>query len=449
MVAHKVNNELGGLFGIVLVDKVKVRKPLLARFQRRNFAPIDKVGIADDFALGRLAENFGQFHHRNHARSDDVREHVAGANRGQLVHVAHQHKGCTQRHGLEQVVEEQGVHHGCFVNHKQAAGEGVVLVTGKAVFLGAVFEQAVDGARFAPRGFGHALGGAARGRGQQNAGANLAKKFDDGVDNGGFARAGAAGEHHNLAAGGGAYCLKLLSRKRNIELAHHLVHECVGLFKAHRLGRTQKPLDVEGGFGFAVVVAAHVHAHLAKGSGHVQFFTHNALVCFKGRKGVFHQAFVHAQLGTHGLNQFCLGQVDVAIVGGFLQHIERARLYAQRVVVRKTQFAGGSVCGDKADAVDVHGQAVGIFAHNGEGFCPVGAVDAHRIGRSDAVGLQKEQQVAHAPVFGPRGADAVEAFAAHAAHLEQALGLFVENAYGVCAKGFHNAPGHFFANALD
>ena len=47
--------------------------------------------------------------------------------------VAHQHHGGAQRHGLEQVVEEQGVHHGGLVHHQQAAGQRVVLVAGKAV----------------------------------------------------------------------------------------------------------------------------------------------------------------------------------------------------------------------------------------------------------------------------------------------------------------------------
>ena len=51
VVAHQIHNELGGFFGVVLVDKVKVREPFLARFQRRNFAPVDEVGVADDFAF--------------------------------------------------------------------------------------------------------------------------------------------------------------------------------------------------------------------------------------------------------------------------------------------------------------------------------------------------------------------------------------------------------------
>ena len=51
VVTHEIHNELRCLFRIILVDKVEVREPILARFQRRNFTTVDEVGIADDFAL--------------------------------------------------------------------------------------------------------------------------------------------------------------------------------------------------------------------------------------------------------------------------------------------------------------------------------------------------------------------------------------------------------------
>ena len=198
-----------------------------------------------------------------------------------------------------------------------------------------------------------------------------------------------------------------------------------------------------------MVVAPHVHANLARGVGHVQFFAHDAFISFERGEGILHKAFVNANLGADRLGQLRLRQIDVAVVRGFLQYIEGARLNPQGIVVLKAQFAGSGISGDKADAVNVHGKPIGIFAHNGECLRAIGTVDAHSVGWRDTVGLQKKQQVAHAPVFGPGGADAVKALAAHAAHLEQTLWLFIKNTYGVGAKGFHNAPGHFFANALD
>ena len=198
-----------------------------------------------------------------------------------------------------------------------------------------------------------------------------------------------------------------------------------------------------------MVVAPHVYANLARGVRHVQFFAHDAFISFERGEGILHKAFVNANLGADCLGQLRLRQIDVAVVRGFLQHIEGARLNPQGIVVLKAQLAGGGISGDKANAVNVHGKPIGIFAHNGERVRAIGAVDAYSVGWRDAVGLQKKQQVAHAPVFSPGGADAVKALAAYTAHLEQTLWLFIKNSYGICAKGFNNTPRHFFANALD
>ena len=452
MVAHQVDHKVGGFFRIILVDEVKVRKAVFAGFQRRNLAAIDKVGVADNFTFCRLAEYFGQLYHRNHTGGYYVGQHVARTHRGQLMHIAHQYKGRAQGNGLEQVVKKQGVHHRGFVHHQQAAGQRTVFVAGEAVLLGAVFQQAVNGAGFTPRGFGHTLGGASCGRSQQDAGAHLGKKPDNGIDDGGLACAGAARKHHNLAAGRGTHGLKLFRRKGYVEFTHHLVHQGVGVFKTNGFGRTHEPLQVERGFGLAVKIAAQVHACFrlcAVRAGHVHIFAHDALVRLKSGQSVGNKVLVNAQLRAYGLHKRGLRQVHVAVIRGFLQHVECACLYAQGVVVLEAQLAGRGIGGDKAYAVDIHGKAIGVFTHDAQGVRPVGAVDAYSIGRGDAVRLQKKQQVAYAAVFAPRCADALQAFLPHAAHLEQALRLFVQYPYGVCAERLDDARGHLFAHALD
>ena len=75
-----------------------------------------------------------------------------------------------------------------------------------------------------------------------------------------------------------------------------------------------------------------VITNLASGVGHVQFFAHNAFVCFQRGKGVFHQAFIHANLGADSLCKLSLRQVDVAVVRGLLQHIEGASLNSYNFV---------------------------------------------------------------------------------------------------------------------
>jgi hypothetical protein len=48
---------------------------------------VDAVSVDDDPAFGRLAKYLGQTHDRDGARPDDVREHLARANGGQLIDV--------------------------------------------------------------------------------------------------------------------------------------------------------------------------------------------------------------------------------------------------------------------------------------------------------------------------------------------------------------------------
>ena len=212
-----------------------------------------------------------------------------------------------------------------------------------------------------------------------------------------------------------------------------------------------------------MMVAAEVDGHfrrfrlvavLAEDSGQapgqfVQALAHHAFFLFQGQHGLPGQITVHGQLLAGLVQQFLLGQEDVAVVRGLLQHIEQPGLDAQGVILGKAQLAGRGVGRHEADAPDVHGQAVGVLAHHVEGLAAVGAVDAHGIGGRDAVGLQKEQQIADAPVLGPAFLDLLETLLAHALDLEQAFGLFVQHADGVRAEGGHDASGHLLAHALD
>ena len=84
---------------------------LLGPVEFRHLPLVDAVGIDDDPALGSLAEHLGQAHDRDGARLNDVREHLAGPNRGKLIDVADDQQGGLVRHRLEQRVHEQDIHH--------------------------------------------------------------------------------------------------------------------------------------------------------------------------------------------------------------------------------------------------------------------------------------------------------------------------------------------------
>ena len=67
--------------------------------------------VAHNAAVGLLAENFRQAHGRNNAAADDIRKHVAGADRRELIGVADEKYAAI---GFERF--EYGVHKR-YVNH--------------------------------------------------------------------------------------------------------------------------------------------------------------------------------------------------------------------------------------------------------------------------------------------------------------------------------------------
>jgi len=73
---------------------------------------------------------------------------------------------CAGGDGGEQCGGEPHIEHGGFVNNEEVGGEGVVFVGSKAAFGGLKLEKPVESGGVAAGGFGEALGGAARGRGE-------------------------------------------------------------------------------------------------------------------------------------------------------------------------------------------------------------------------------------------------------------------------------------------
>ena len=128
---------------------------------------IDAVGADDDPALCRLAEHLGQTHHRHGAGLDDVGEHLAGADRGQLVDVADDQQRRALGHRLEQRVHQQHVDHRRLVDDQQVAVERMLAVSLETAALGVDLEQPVDRLGLDPGRLGHPLGGAAGRRAEQ------------------------------------------------------------------------------------------------------------------------------------------------------------------------------------------------------------------------------------------------------------------------------------------
>ena len=78
--------------GLLAADEIEVAAGCVARLGHQ--ALVDPVRVGDDPALGRLAEHLGQPDHRHRAARDDVGQHLARPDRGQLVDVADQEQRC-------------------------------------------------------------------------------------------------------------------------------------------------------------------------------------------------------------------------------------------------------------------------------------------------------------------------------------------------------------------
>ena len=112
---------------------------------------VDRVRGADDERAGGLAEDVGQAHDRHGLRLDEVVEHAAGADRRELVDVAHEQDVRARADGAEQRLgQAHREHRGLVDDEHVGAGDRVLGAAGEAL-AGGVLEQAVDGRRLRAR----------------------------------------------------------------------------------------------------------------------------------------------------------------------------------------------------------------------------------------------------------------------------------------------------------
>src|SRR6266516_2485009 len=92
-------------FGIICLNKIEVAFALWST-QIGKDTLVDAVSVHDDLALGRLAKHLGQAHHRNGPTRNHVGEHLAGADRWQLIDIPNNQQSRRVRHRLEQCMHQ-------------------------------------------------------------------------------------------------------------------------------------------------------------------------------------------------------------------------------------------------------------------------------------------------------------------------------------------------------
>ena len=393
-VLDDVHDQVGGPFGVLGGKEEKVgRLP----GKKGHLPPVDAVGVGDDVAPRRLAKDLGQAHHGYRPRFDDVLQDVARTDAGQLIHIAHQQQVACRVDRFEQVVGQDQVQHGGFVHDDHIHFQGVLLVAPEAhPFLGLEFEQPVDGPGLAARRLGQTLGRPAGGRGQGVAQAFGFQEADDGPHRRRLARARPAGEDGDLVAQGGPHRRPLALVEPGA--VRRPRQEAVQVGPAEKgqaaLWDVEQGLQPPGDAGFAVVKGRQVDGPLLAQHHFAPdpvlggaILDADLLLLGQAFDALGHQVGRHVQDAGALVDQFALGRIDVALVGHLVEGVGDAGLHPLRAIVGQAQLAGDLVGGEKADAVDVAGQAVGVAAHYVNGRVAVGFIDFDGVGGADVVAL--------------------------------------------------------------
>ena len=75
--------------------------------------------VGGDSAASALTEDTVQPHYRHAAAGNDLTEYSTGADRGELIRIADQHKLAAVRYGAKQMIGKIDVHHGHLIHHDQ------------------------------------------------------------------------------------------------------------------------------------------------------------------------------------------------------------------------------------------------------------------------------------------------------------------------------------------
>ncbi len=380
----------------------------------RELALVNAVGVDDDLAAVVLAEDLLEADHGCDPRVNHVTEEVAGADRWKLVHIADKDDGGGGRDGVEKVERQGDIEHGGFVHDDEIHLEGIVGAVDKPVVLRVVLEEAMDGLGEEGAAFGEALGSAAGGGAQGDAGLLVAEDLDDAADDGGLADAGAAGDHDELGGDPGTDGLALGIAHRDVGL---LVGPFKGLFDLEGRqgdGGSGNGEEALGEAALGVVNTGEEDQVL----GGLEF--EGAVVDELGDVA-FDGPLVHAEevLGGGAGEEF-EGVAGVALREELFELEDDAGLDAFGGVGGDPEVAGDLVGGAEADAVDVARELVGVVPDDLHRVVPVHLVDFRGLRGGDSVTLEENHDLSNSLLLDPRDPDAAGALGPDAGDLLEA-----------------------------
>ena len=141
------------------------------------------------------------------------------------------------------------------------------------------------------------------------------------------------------------------------------------------------------------------------------------------------------QEGRRRLNQLLMMHGTMAIFGKFLEDMTDTSLSTDHGVTWNAQPLSQGICGLEANAVNVEGQAIGILLDPGNGFVAIGLVNADGAGRTNAMGVQEDHDLADDLLRRPGFHHPLFAFGTNAVEFCQALGCLLNDVKDFFPKG--------------
>ena len=293
-------------------------------------------------------------------------------------------------------------------------------------------------------GFGEALRRAARRGAEEALHFFGAQEGEDGIHQCGFADARPTGDHQHTRAKGLAQRFGLAGRQID------------GLFFL-------QPFDGLVGVDMRIVRLEPRHSSQACGDLHLRPSDSREKNQILAGDGVFDQF----ALGKHfrqcalqdeeiQFQEACrifeegfFGKSTVPFASGLEERVGESRTATEDRVLGNAELAGDVISGFKADSRDIACEEIGVGAHFFHRLISVGLVDPHRPTGADSIGVQKNHDLAHDLLLGPRHADRASPLRADPSHLLQPHGLAVDDIEDTLAEFLHELFGIDRANAFD
>ena len=350
------------------------------------------VGVLHDQAALCLPEDLVQAHGGHQPGADDLAQNIAGADAGQLVGITYHDNAAAVAQRCDQGLKQLHIHHAHFVQNDHIALEQVLVVVDKADHAAGVvhLQKTVDGAGLTAGQLTQPFSRAAGGRTQGHPFRLIFQQLQNGVDGGGLAGAGAAGEHKAVLGHGFAdgFLLqgrigKALRQFQNLNVFIQPVGGILAPFCQHG-----KP----GGnvlLGFQQV--GQINIRCAVKQLHPQFFGADALV--QRSSQLFRRLM--DKIGCR-FQQLGARQAGVAVARVVAQGAQQGRFQPLGAVAFHVVILGNAVRVAEIQLQRFAAEQIGICRNGLHGPGAEGAEHLHRAARADLELRQIGDQLPHA-----------------------------------------------------